>query len=260
MLKKYEKISNIKDGVSVVVTLFNYSKFIKECIRSFGSQDVDFPCEMIIVDDGSTDGGHVVAANEAGRCRHDIVIEKFDSNRGYSFAKNHGIRMARFGYIKILDADDMLYDGCLRNGFEALSSDCEFVHGPCLVHNWKNNKLVSSGLHRMEDEWVKHKDGASPYLGIHAQGTMYHRSLHSKFGLYDETMSSKADREMWARFYHNGVSMCRKDHIMAIYRQHPKQMSRSVKKKYNLKSINDYFNDVVLRRKNGDMRGLEMLK
>lgn len=259
MLKQYEKTSNIQNGVSVVVTLFNYSKLIKECIRSFGSQDVDFPCEMIIVDDGSTDGGHVVAANEARRCQHDVFIERLDVNRGYSSAKNHGIRMARFSYVKMIDADDMLYDDCLRNGFEALKSGCEFVHGPCLVHHWKKNKWVSGGLHRMESEWHKHKDGSSPYLGIHAQGTMYLRSLHSKFGMYDETMRSKADREMWARFYHNGVGMCRTDHIMAIYRQHPMQMSRSLEKKSNLKSVNDYFDDVVLRRKNGDMNGLDML-
>jgi len=259
MLRQYEKTSDIKDGVSVVVTLFNYSKLIKECIRSFGSQDVDFPCEMIVVDDGSTDGGHVVAASEARRCRHDVVIDRLDGNRGYSFAKNHGIRMARFGCIKMLDADDMLYDGCLQNGFEALRSGCDFVHGPCLVHYWEKNKWIFGDLHRMENEWVKHSGGQSPYLGIHAQGTMYRRCLHQKLGMYDEAMRSKSDREMWARFYYNGVSMCRIDHIMAVYRQHPMQMSRSVEKKNNIKSVNDYFNDVVSRRKNGDMTGLDML-
>lgn len=85
-------------GLSVVVPVYNEAKFLKRCLTSLVGQD----CEVIIVDDGSTDKSLAV-------CKR---FEKYGfkifekENGGVSSARNYGIERATGDYIAFLDADD----------------------------------------------------------------------------------------------------------------------------------------------------------
>jgi glycosyltransferase involved in cell wall biosynthesis len=85
--------------VSIVVPLFNKRPYIRRCLDSIRTQTVaDF--EVIVVDDGSSDGGgELVAGDDRFR-----VIQQ--ANAGPGAARNRGIAAARAGLIAFLDADD----------------------------------------------------------------------------------------------------------------------------------------------------------
>ena len=87
---------------SVVIPLYNKRNSLKACIESVLNQSYkDF--ELIVVDDGSTDGSkEIVREFEDKRIR---LIEK--KNGGVSSARNLGVRSARNSWIAFLDGDDI---------------------------------------------------------------------------------------------------------------------------------------------------------
>ena len=104
--------------VSVVLPLFNTERYVAQAISSVLSQDFeDF--ELIVVDDGSTDGGPAVArAFQDPRLR--LVSQE---NRGLAGARNSGIREAKGRYIAFIDADDGWERSKLRRHVAALEAD-----------------------------------------------------------------------------------------------------------------------------------------
>lgn len=87
-------------SISVVIPCFNASAFLGETLGSVRNQTLK-PCEIIVVDDGSTDGSARVA--EAFGPSVQVVRQ---SNGGAAAARNHGVALARGEWIAFLDADD----------------------------------------------------------------------------------------------------------------------------------------------------------
>jgi glycosyltransferase involved in cell wall biosynthesis len=93
--------------VSVIMPFFNLERFIEESIDSVLAQT--YPdWELLLIDDGSTDGSPAIARRYAGlhpeRIRY--LSHEGGANRGASASRNLGIREARGEYIALLDADD----------------------------------------------------------------------------------------------------------------------------------------------------------
>lgn len=107
-----------KARVSVVIGVYNGERFIGEAVESVLSQDVD-GVELIVVDDGSTDGTcDVVAAYPEVR----LVGQK---NAGQTTALNHGLRLATGEFFAFNDADDVWTPGRLALQLEAFAADPE---------------------------------------------------------------------------------------------------------------------------------------
>jgi len=86
---------------SVIIPLYNKAPFIRRAIDSVLDQTFrEF--EIIVVNDGSTDGGEEIVKKVYG----DKVILINQTNQGVSAARNKGINQVRFDYVAFLDADD----------------------------------------------------------------------------------------------------------------------------------------------------------
>jgi hypothetical protein len=88
--------------VSVVIPLYQTERYIGEALASvLGQTYRDF--EVIVVDDGSRDGGPAIAR----ACPDPRILVVTQENRGLAGARNTGIRVARGKLIALLDADDL---------------------------------------------------------------------------------------------------------------------------------------------------------
>ena len=218
--------------VSVVVSLHNYEKYIADCVKSILKQD--YPnIEIVIIDDASTDRSYKVVKKYIS---DNVRVIRFKHNRGYSVAKNEGSINSKGEYIVMLDADDMLTKRSIFMRMEAMFKyDVDFVHANAIV---VNNDISLKQCYKINNP--KLECFPTPYH-IHAQSVLLKRDLHKKFGLYDETLRSRSDREMWWRFFGQNnkdkmfVSRYYLNESVVYYRYHKKSMTtmRQKKKAYD---------------------------
>lgn len=90
-------------SVSVIIPVYNVSDYLSHCIDSLLSQTChDF--ELVLVDDGSTDGSAEICDAYASKDARIKVVHQ--ANGGVSSARNKGIEMAKGEYVCFVDADD----------------------------------------------------------------------------------------------------------------------------------------------------------
>ena len=92
-------------SISVIVPVYNAAQWLETCIDSLLTQELD-GVEILLVDDGSTDGSGDLC--DAAAARSARVRVRHQPNGGVSAARNAGIAMARGEYILFADSDDYL--------------------------------------------------------------------------------------------------------------------------------------------------------
>ncbi|NEQ63663.1 MAG: glycosyltransferase family 2 protein, partial [Moorea sp. SIO4A1] len=108
---------------SVVITTYNRLDLLKRAIESALAQT--FPCEIVIVDNGSSDGteDYVQERSEAltRAGEQSLVYHRNSDNRGHSKAVNKGVELASGDWIKLLDDDDYLARNCIEEMADAIA-------------------------------------------------------------------------------------------------------------------------------------------
>ena len=128
--------------VSVVIPCYNGSVFLAECLRSVQQQETH--CEIILVDDGSTDDSVEQArALLRGGLTRMLVVNQH--NQGPAAARNTGLRLAQGKYVCFLDVDDQLGSGFCSSAVQLLESD------PTLVAVFSQIEIVDA--HRQVLPW-----------------------------------------------------------------------------------------------------------
>lgn len=114
-------------ALSVVVPVYNVEKYLTQCLLSFMEQTCS-ACEVICVNDGSTDGSLAILREFEGVYSNLKIIDQ--DNKGVSAARNVGLKSAVGEYIVFFDADDWVSDDAIRIIMGQLKSDVDiFVFG-----------------------------------------------------------------------------------------------------------------------------------
>ena len=97
--------------LSIIIPLYNVENYIEECIQSVLTQKTKYTYEMILVDDGSTDG--TLDRVQPFLTDKRIMLIK-QENQGQSVARNNAIAVSHGKYIMMLDGDDVLLNGAVE--------------------------------------------------------------------------------------------------------------------------------------------------
>lgn len=119
---------DIDDNIdlSVVIPIYNYVEIIEENILSILNQSTKYRYEIILVDDGSTDGASKVCDKFASEYSNIVVIHK--KNSGIGAARNTGINNSRGKYLMFIDCDDIVHDDIIEVLMnKAYSNDYDMV-------------------------------------------------------------------------------------------------------------------------------------
>ena len=103
--------------VSIIISTFNYDKYIRECIESCLHQtNHNLEYEVIVIDDGSTDNTKEVVS----KFTHNKNIQYyFQENSERSIARNYGIKNAKGDFVCFVDSDEKVHNDHLskiKNG------------------------------------------------------------------------------------------------------------------------------------------------
>lgn len=123
----------MKPLLSIVIPLYNTKEFIEPCLNSIlESTSTDY--EVIVVDDGSTDGSDLIVDKYADIYPQVRVIHQ--SNSGVAATRNNGLDQAKGEYIWFVDSDDMIAPESLSVVISCLKSNLP----ECLVISFKGIK------------------------------------------------------------------------------------------------------------------------
>lgn len=194
-------------AVSVIIPTYNAAGFLPEALASVRRQAIK-PCEIIVVDDGSTDD-----TRQLLQCEPDVAY-LYQANQGPSAARNAGIRRARGDLLAFLDADDLWTVDHLSQLLAPLAADPEllFVWGQSLITN-----IQPDG---MQTELVKSpRDGQTLPLFLVGAG-LYRPAAFERVGPFDEQMRLAEDLDWIARARQLSCPQRLIDAEVLIYRKH----------------------------------------
>jgi glycosyltransferase involved in cell wall biosynthesis len=215
-----------REKVSAIIPVYNCERYVSAAIESVLAQT--YPVhEIIIVDDGSTDGTRAVLESYIGRIRY-IRQEK----RGVAAARNSGIVHASGDFIAFLDADDLwladklqLQMDFLRNHpqYGLVYSDMKTFDETGILHEsvkiWLNMSPPSG--------WIFKELFAETLFACDA--TVFAKACVDRVGYFDESLAVGEDYNMWlrmARHFQIGYL----DVPLTKYRQHASMTSRRIGK------------------------------
>jgi alpha-1,3-rhamnosyl/mannosyltransferase len=179
-------------NVSVCIPTYNRERLLKETLDSVFAQTYkDF--EVVIVDDGSTDGTKQMLEKYGYNVRY-----FWQENTGDAAARNKLIELARGKYISFLDSDDLLYPDALEKMVEAMPPDAEdvIVYGPYVAIDEQGNilrrrkkKLYSGRITEYLFENIL----------IHSCGSLFPKKILVGAGGFDTRLAVCSDYDLWLR-------------------------------------------------------------
>jgi len=201
--------------VTVIIPVYNGENFIAGAIKNILEQNYA-SLEIIIIDDGSTDGAAEVIT---GFNKH--VRYVYQPNRGPAAARNRGIRIASGDVIAFLDVDDRWSRNALHRQARYLASNpsVDIVQG--LIQKMRFDAPA-------EDGELIFKPSSSPYRFINLGSALYRKSVFDKVGLFDETLRYNEDTDWFFRAWEHNISKAVLDEVTLFYRIHDGNMTHGV--------------------------------
>ncbi len=227
--------------VSAVIPTRDRARWVERAVASVLAQTRP-PEEVIVVDDGSTDG--------TAECLRELFPQVrviSTENRGVSAARNRGIAAAASEWIAFLDSDDEWRPEKLEAQLEALAAEpgCRLCHSDEI---WiRNGRRVNPRRHH-------EKRGGSiyrrclPRCVISPSAALVARSLLVEVGLFDESLPACEDYDLWLR-------ICVREPVAYVDRPlvvkhggHDDQLSRTVPAldRYRIRALTKMLDSGVL--------------
>jgi len=214
--------------VSAILPVFNGRRFLRDAVRSVLAQSL-LPCELIVVDDGSTDGSLVELEGLPPAPFPVRVLRQ--TNSGQSAARNLAARQAEGEYLAFLDQDDQWHPQHLEQLVAPLEADatagwayCDFdevdLAGYLVTHTFLRAHGVTHPK-RTIFECV------AADLLVLPSASVVRRTAFEQAGGFDEALSGYEDDDLFVRFFRLGWEHVFVDRALLRFRIHATGSSAS---------------------------------
>lgn len=183
----------MKLGISIIIPTYNSAAFLPQAIESVLAQAYA-PIELIVVDDGSTDG--TVAALKPFQ---DKITYVHQENSGSAAARNRGLQLARYDLVLFLDADDLLLPNKLQQQAAFLQLEPEVGY---VSSGWQQIDEVGNILHAVApwrhapnlavEDWLQYKP-------VQLGAILFRRIWLDRVGGFDADLRQAHDVDLMLR-------------------------------------------------------------
>ena len=200
--------------VSCIVPVFNGERFLGDTLDSIFAQAYR-PIQVIVTDDGSTDGTANVVAS------YGETIEFIrQSNRGPASARNQGLSAANGEFIAFLDADDLWRPEKLTRQVARLVADVSIDYSVSHVLNFWEDEV------REESEHLKEHPRAQPIAGYVTGTLLARRRIFDEIGCFNEKLAHGDATEWFLRARTEGRRGELMEEVLLLRRLHESNRSR----------------------------------
>jgi glycosyltransferase involved in cell wall biosynthesis len=221
--------------VSIVIPSYNHERYLAAAIDSVLAQD--YPrIELIVIDDGSTDGSPGILKTYGSRFHWEI-----QSNQGQVATLNRGWLMSRGDVLAYLSADDLLLPGAVSTAIRCLERNPDAVLAYCDFNLIDPNSAV---VRRVRTPDFDYREMLTKMICPPGPGAFFRRSAFEKAGTWHTGFRQMLDYEYWLRLGLHG-RFVRIPEVLAAYRVHPGSQSfiagSQIRPEEPIKIIEAYF-------------------
>ena len=241
--------------VSIIVPAFNAAAYLGEALNSLRAQTVT-NIEIIVVDDGSTDGTGDVAARHSSEDSRVRLLTRDKPSGTPSCARNDGLRAARGCYIAFLDADDTSVPHRLQSALDTMElTGARFVFADVQRLYQETGELVPIGslaainFSRVAAPYLKHVRGeiflCAPrfpaylltHIVVNTPTVVFDRTLLSEEKTwFDESLVCAEDVDLWFRLAeHTPIAFVNEVH--SVIRKHAASLTATQPVKTHIDSV-----------------------
>jgi len=199
--------------VSVIMPVYNGERFLREALESIRRQNYE-PLEIIVVDDGSTDGTAKIISSYGNWIRY-----VHQANAGPAAARNRGLALAQGELIGFLDVDDLWPEGKLALQVKRLINDPKLD----IVLGRVQYVELAGAAHRE----IPFENQEKTLTGIHLGCGVYRKSIFDKVGGFDESFRLGEDQDWFLRAREVNISMVILKDTTLIYRIHNDNLTQN---------------------------------
>ena len=197
--------------VSVVIPCYNHGAYIQEALDSIEIDKINYPVEIIIVDDGSTDQPTLQKLEALKAAGYQVI---FQSNGGPASARNTGVRASKGVYILPLDADNKITPDYINKAIPLLTEkEVDIVYARPI--------FFGDLTQRKRQYKVRKYDDLNIVTGNFADAcAVYKKTVWEKNGGYDTDIPFYGfeDWEFWINAASNGFQFYFLDEKLFYYR------------------------------------------
>ena len=223
-------------AVSVIIPTHNRRAMVREAAALVIAQrEIDFEVELLIVDDGSTDGtadglsdamaALAIARGESDKISSRVVVT---ARRGVAAARNTGASLARGEFIAFLDSDDLWTPYKLARQLAFMRAHPELEISQSNEIWFRNGRRVNPGRRHRKRGGDFFADSLDTCL-VSPSAVIVRSGFFRTCGGFDESMTACEDYDLWLRMMAAGAEIGLLDEPLAIRRAgHAGQLSATV--------------------------------
>jgi glycosyltransferase involved in cell wall biosynthesis len=196
-----------KPLISVIIPTYNRQNYVTEAIESVLSQDHQ-PIELIVVDDGSTDGTDRAVSLYGAAVRY-----HWQPNQGVSIARNKGIALAQADYLAFLDSDDLWMPNKLTEQMRAFDNDPQVEAVFCHVRQFFSPEVPTESRAKI---WCP--DEAVP--GYLPSSMLIKRDAFNRIGQFEPELRTGESMSWMIRSQESGLRLIMLPDCLCLRRIH----------------------------------------
>lgn len=204
--------------LSMIMPVYNREHYVGSALRSLLRQRDAADLDIIVIDDGSTDGSADVVRAMMGQT--DCIRLFQQANMGVTRTRNNGLRLLlpETAFVSFLDSDDISPAGRFKDDLGCFEAD------PGLDLTYSRMTLIDL----IDDETLEPATDSHSVTvrGIHLSAAIFTRRLVERIGSFDEDFNQAEDTDYLLRAFESGPKYAMPDTVALYYRRHPGNMTR----------------------------------